>query len=252
MTAFRHSQTCDDDESTSRAKKVYEQAPAEAKELADTALGRGSEGELEEVQEKWETRLAWPVVIAAVVSVPAVFLTLLDEPFEMIGHIGLWLATAVLVVETLVLFLVSPEKIAWIRRNWWLIGLTIATILAVIFSIGPMQLFRVLRSVGALRVLRAKQVAKAGESLGKKGQSRWRQMLGKVLATVVVGAFVVIALVDPDSEARSFLEDFVGEEGAIAASIGAGLVTMIGMYFLVRTPKAEEQEADARLASRKE
>lgn len=253
MTSPQQPQTSDDDANSSRAKELYDQAPAEARELADTALGKGSERELEEVQEKWEIRLAWPVLIAAVVSVPAVFLTLLDEPFEMIGHIGLWLATAVLVVETVVLFLVSPEKVAWLRRNWWLIGLTVATVLAVVFSIGPMQLFRVLRSVGALRVLRAKQVAKAGESLGKKGHSRRRQLLGKILATVVVGAFVVIALVDPDSEARSFLEDLVGEEGAIAAAFGAGLITMIGMYFLVRSPKSKEQQGaqDERPASQK-
>lgn len=244
VTESQPSQASDDEANSSRAKELSDQAPAEARELADTALGKGSEEELEEVQEKWETRLAWPVLIAAVVSVPAVFLTLLDEPFEMIGHIGLWLATAVLLVETVVLFLVSPEKVAWLRRNWWLIGLTVATVLAVIFSIGPMQLFRLLRSVGALRVLRAKQVAKAGESLGKKGKSRRRQVLGKVLATVVVGAFVVIALVDPDSEARSFLEDLVGEEGAVAAAFGAGLVTMIGMYFLVRRPRGEGQKRD--------
>jgi CsoR family transcriptional regulator, copper-sensing transcriptional repressor len=221
-----------------------DQAPEEAKDLQDTALGRGSEEKLEEVQERWENRLAWPVFVAAIVSVPAVFLTLLDEPYEMVGHIGLWLVTVVLVFETVVLFLVSPKKIDWLRRNWWLIGMTVAAVLAVVFSIGPLQLFRLLRSVGALRVVRAKQVARAGESLGKKGQSRWRRGLGKFLATLVVGSFVVIAMVDPDSEARSSLEGLVGEEGAIAAAVGAGLVTMIGMYFLVRSPRDQGDEED--------
>lgn len=188
--------------------------------------------------------MAWPVFVAAIVSVPAVFLTLLDEPFEMIGHVGLWLVTVVLVFETVVLFLVSPKKIDWILRNWWLIGLSAAAVLAVVFSIGPLQLFRVLRSAGALRVLRAKQVARAGESLGKKDQSRWLQLLGKVLATVVVGAFVVVAMVDPDSEARTFLEDLVGDEGAIAAAVVAGLITMIGMYFLVRSPRDQGEQAE--------
>jgi len=221
-----------------------DQAPGEVADLKETALGRGSEQKLEEIQERWENRLAWPVFIAAIVSVPAVFLTLLDEPFKMIGHVGLWLVTAVLVFETVVLFLVSPEKISWIRRNLWLIGGSAAAVLAVVFSIGPIQLFRVLRSVGALRVLRAKQVARAGESLGKKEQSRWRQALGKILATVVVGAFVVIALIDPESEARQFLEGLVGEEGAIAAAVAAGLITMIGMYFLVRSPRDRDEASE--------
>src|SRR5699024_4852110 len=121
---------------------------------------------------------------------------------------------------------------------------TAAAIVAVVFSIGPVQIFRLLRSVGALRVLRAKQVARAGESLGKKEQSRWGQVLGKVLATAVVGAFVVIALVDPESEARMFLEDHLGEEGAIAASIAAGLLTVIGMYFLVRSPREQAEDGN--------
>ncbi|QFG68430.1 hypothetical protein [Ornithinimicrobium pratense] len=244
VTTPRSSQGPDDASRSSRSGELTDQAPAEARDLKETALGRGSEEELNEVQERWENRLAWPVLIAAIVSVPAVFLTLLDEPFEMIGHIGLWLVTAVLVFETAVLFLVSPQKIGWLRRNWWLVGLTGAGVLAVVFSIGPLQLFRVLRSVGALRVLRAKQMAKAGESLGKKGQSRWHQMSGKVLATLVVGAFVVIAMVDPDSEARVFLEDLVGEGGAIAAAVGSGLLTVIGMYFLVRSPQDQGEDSE--------
>lgn len=243
-------QAPDDDARSSRVEDAIDQAPGEAADLKETALGRGTDEKLVEVQERWENRLAWPVFAAAILSVPAVFLTLLDEPFEMIGHVGLWLVTVVLVVESVVLFLVSPKKIGWILRNWWLIGLTAAAILAVIFSIGPLQLFRVLRSAGALRVLRAKQVARAGESLGKKEQTRWGQVLGKILATVVVGAFVVIALVDPDSEARTFLENLVGEEGAIAAAIAAGLVTMIGMYFLVRSPRDQDDQHDGAAAAR--
>ena len=34
---------------------------------------------------------------------------------------------------TVVLFLVSPKKVDWVRRNWWLILLTALTIIATIF-----------------------------------------------------------------------------------------------------------------------
>lgn len=214
-------------------------ASSAARELAETAAGQASEERATEIEERWETRLAWPVLLAAIVSVPAVFLTLLDEPFEMIGHVGLWLTTAVLVFETIVLFLVSPKKIDWLRRNWWLVGLTVLAIVAVIFSIGPMQILRLLRSVGALRVLRAKQVAKAGHSLQKLGASRLWQWLGTTLATLVVSAFVVVALVDPESPARTFLEDLVGEEWAIASAIGAGLLLFGATFLLVRPPRRE-------------
>lgn len=113
-----------------------------------------------------------------------------------------------------------------------------------------MQLFRTVRSVGALRVLRAKQVAKAGESLAKSSQSRWRRWLGQILATLVVGTFVVLALVVPESEARSSLENYVGEDGVPFAAAAAGLITVVAMYFLVRTPrKQRENRRDDRSSS---
>lgn len=220
----------------SRQSRPY----AAARELAETATGQVSEDKVREVEERWENRLAWPVLIAAIVSVPAVFLTLLDEPFEMIGHVGLWVSGAVMVLETLILFLTSPRKVDWLRRNWWLVGLTILVIVSVIFSVGPMQILRLLRSVGALRVLRVKQVAKAGHSLQSVGSSRVWQRLGTVLATVVVSAFVVVALVDPESPARSFLDDLVGDEWAIVTAVGAGLALLVATYLLVRPGRSEE------------
>ena len=227
---------------SSRVQKAID----EAKDVAAAGLDKTSDAKINEIQQRWENRLAWPVLLAAILSVPAVFLTLLDEPFEMIGHILLYLTTAVLVIETAVFFLISPKKVDWVRRNWWLIGLTIATILAVAFSIGPMQLFRTVRSVGALRVLRAKQVAKAGESLANKSNKRWRRWLGQILATVVVGAFVVLALVVPESEARTTLENYVGEDAVPFAAAIAGVITVVGMYFLVRTPRKQRTKEDAR------
>lgn len=149
-----------------------------------------------------------------------------------------------MVIETTVFFLISPKKVDWVRRNWWLIGLTVATILAVAFSIGPMQLFRTVRSVGALRVLRAKQVAKAGESLANKSKKRWRRWLGQILATLVVGAFVVLALAVPESEARTTIENYVGEDAVPFAAAIAGVITVVLMYFLVRTPRKQQESED--------
>ena len=238
------------DSNKGRAQNAMSQASDEARDIADAGLGKTSDDQIDELQARWEKRLAWPVLIAAIMSVPAVFLTLLDEPWEMIGHILLYLTTAVLIFETTVFFLISPKKIDWVRRNWWLIGLTIATVLAVIFSIGPMQLFRALRSVGALRVLKAKQVAKAGESLAKRSRSKWNRWLGQILATLVVGTFVVLALTVPESEARTTLENYVGEDGVPFAAAAAGIVTVIAMYFLVRTPrKQQDREHKKRTSS---
>ena len=51
-------QTPDDDAESSRVKDVIDRAPGEAADLKETALGRGSEAKLTEVQERWENRLA--------------------------------------------------------------------------------------------------------------------------------------------------------------------------------------------------
>lgn len=225
-----------------RREDLVSRASTEAKELSDTALGKHSDEKAQEVEERWERWLAWPVIIAAIVSVPAVFLTLLDEPFEMIGHVGLWATSAVLIVETIVFFLLSPSKVDWLRRNWWLVGLTVLVIIAVVFSIGPIQILRLLRSVGALRMLRAKQVAKAGHSLHKSSSSKWRRHLGTFLATGVVSVFIVVALIDPESPARSFLDDLLGEEWAVVTAIGAGVLLFGATYLLMRQPKNEDDD----------
>lgn len=235
-----------DDADRARTKRALDHASDEAKDVATAGLGKTSDAKIDEIQQRWENRLAWPVLIAAIISVPAVFLTLFDEPFKIIGDVVLYLTTVVLIFETLVFFLISPKKVAWVLRNWWLIGLSIATVLAVIFSIGPMQLFRTVRSVGALRVLKAKQVAKAGESLANKSKQRWRRWLGQILAIVVVGAFVVLALVVPESEARTSLESVVGEEGVPFATAVAGAITVAVMYFLVRTPRKQRDNEGTR------
>ena len=108
-----------------------------------------------------------------------------------------------------------------------------------------MQILRLLRSVGALRVLRAQQVAKAGHSLRKTSSSNLWQHLGTLCATLVVSAFVVVALVDPESPGRSFLDDLVGEGWAIPAAVVAGLLLIAATYLLVRRPRSQEESSEA-------
>src|SRR5690625_1060045 len=121
MTTADSPHAHEDDANPSRAQKAIDHATEEAKDVAAAGLNKTSDEKIDAIQERWENRLAWPVLIAAFLSVPAVFLTLLDEPFKTIGDIGIYLTTAVLVFETVIFFLISPEKIAWVRRNWWLI-----------------------------------------------------------------------------------------------------------------------------------
>src|SRR5699024_2941455 len=59
-------------------------------------------------EKRWQKRLALPVLIAALVSIPAVFLSFLSEPWAEAGRVINLLSGLVLVGETLILYIVTP------------------------------------------------------------------------------------------------------------------------------------------------
>lgn len=186
-------------------------------------------------EEHWEERLALPVIIAALASVPAVFLTLLDAPYETVGNVVNWLSGAVLVAETVVLFAVSRNKGEWVRRHKWLILLTVVVILGVALAIGPVQLLRLLRVVGALRLVRAGRILKAAritrDKLGLSG--RWSKVASAV-AALLVAAFVGVVLADPTSRSRQLLDEWFGSTGQVVLSVIAGVVLALATFLVVR------------------
>src|SRR5690625_43936 len=67
-------------------------------------------------EKRWQERLALPVLIAALVSIPAVFLSFLSEPWSEAGRVINLLSGLVLVGETLILFIVTPNRRSEERR----------------------------------------------------------------------------------------------------------------------------------------
>lgn len=197
---------------------------------------------------EWEERLALPVLIAALASVPAVFLTLLDDPYATVGTVANWLTGAVLIAETAILFLVAEDKRSWIRRHWWLILLTLAILLAVVFAVGPVQLLRLLRVVGALRLMRAGRILKAGRLLQRRLglTGRWERV-PTVLATVLVAAFVAVVLADPTSQSRLLLEQILGSTAMTILTILAGVILAVATFLVVRA-RGRRSEAVAESA----
>lgn len=185
-------------------------------------------------RQRWERRLAVPVLVAALASVPAVWLTLLEEPYATVGVVANWLAGAVLVGETLVLLLVGRSRLRWLRENWWLVGLTLLTVAAVVLALGPVQLLRLVRALGALRVLRAGRIVSAARRVRRRAglSSRWSAVL-TIGAGVVVAVFVAAVLSDPTSRSRLLVEDAVG--AVLGPVPGTVLVVVAGLLLGVAT-----------------
>ncbi|WP_147918757.1 hypothetical protein [Ruania zhangjianzhongii] len=195
-------------------------------------------------QQRWEDRLAWPVLIAALASVPAVFLTLLGEPMSYWGVVASAVAGVVLMAEPVVLLAVSPDKRAWLRRNWWLLLLAVLIVLSVVFALGPFQVFRLLRAIGALRVLRVRRIMTAGRILGRRasgGPGRWPA----VAASVLVAVFVAVVLADPTSTTRGLLAELLPDGWMVPIAVLAGLVLAGATFVVVRSRDSAEEDEDA-------
>src|SRR5690625_7131476 len=109
MTTGDPQQELEGHRTSSRAKKAVDIGRKEAQDVTSVALGKASEAKVEALQERWENWLAWPVLIAALLSVPAVCLTLLGQPLMTSGPIGLCVTTAMFDVDTVMLLLRSRQ-----------------------------------------------------------------------------------------------------------------------------------------------
>jgi CsoR family transcriptional regulator, copper-sensing transcriptional repressor len=209
----------------------------------------------EDRADRLQQRLAVPVLIAALASIPAIFLTLLDDPWSTIGTGVNSVSGGVLVLETVVLLTLTEDRRAWLRRNWLLVVVTIIIIPAVIFAIGPAQLLRLLpvmrvlgvvRFVGALRILRVKRILKAGRILRERyGMDRGWERAITVGISLLCAAFVAVVLADPTSTSGEYARralDAVGLPGAIAAVIAGGIIA--AATYVVARDRGDAASAD--------
>jgi hypothetical protein len=189
--------------------------------------------------ERWEKRLAIPVLFAAVVSVPAVFLMTVGGVPALIGRVLNWLSAVLLVGEAMVPIVLSKDILDWLRAHKWELGLAGLTVPAVVFAVGPVQILRIVLSVGTLRVLRVRRIVSAGQVLARELRlraSRKRLIIG--LALLIAAAFVGTVLADPDARTRQILAEIVARIG-LAPTILTGAflaaVLVLAIRWLMRT-----------------
>jgi CsoR family transcriptional regulator, copper-sensing transcriptional repressor len=179
-------------------------------------------------------RLSGPVLVAALASIPATFLTLFDGAYATVGTALNTLSGAVLIAETVVLLALAEDKRAWLHRNRWLVGLSVLLVPAIILAVGPVQLLRLLRVVGALRIVRVRRIVKAGRIIRERHglTSRWSRVVTGTVVTATA-AFVALVLADPTSESRRLLDDVVGQVGPVGVLLAGGLLA--AATYVVRT-----------------
>jgi CsoR family transcriptional regulator, copper-sensing transcriptional repressor len=202
---------------------------------------RRSDEEHQDRADRLAERIAIPVLIAALASVPAVFLSLFDDPYQTLGEGLNTLSGGVLIAETVVLLAVSENRWSWVKRNKWLVLLALAIIPAIVFAVGPVQLLRLLRIAGALRIIRVKRIFKAGKIVRERAglNKTWERVIG-VGVTVLCAAFVAVMLADPTatrelsrfgSESQDALSNVVNRLGWIGIAV-AGLI-LAGATYIV-------------------
>lgn len=193
--------------------------------------------------QQWEERFSVPVLVAALASVPAVFLTLLDPPYENIGHVANWISGAVLVAEPVALFAVSERKLRWLRDQAPLVGVCVVVVAGMVLAVGPVQLVRLVTTVGALRIVRVGRIIKSGRILRERtGLVGWWATTLTTMAAVLAAGFVAVVLADPTSASRQLLEEWGGWLGAPVVVLLAGAVLAAATFVVARRRHGREPE----------
>jgi hypothetical protein len=192
-----------------------------------------------------EERLAIPVIIAAGVTVPAVFLSVVTEgTAAQIGVVLNWASLLVLTGESALLFLLAGHRLAWIWRHKWTLGILAVAVPAMIFIAAPAQALRfVLRAIhffGALRVLRAGRIIKAGRVLARRigWDGKWRY-LPILVGSAIAAIFVAVVLSDDTSSSRDLL-DQVGAWPRAVLVLVAGAILAVATFVVVRNRRRDE------------
>lgn len=212
--------------------------------------GHGTESAVQDRESPLARRLALAVIIAAVASVPATFLTALDGPASQAGHVINYLSLAVLMGESVILLVMARDRRRWLQENRFLVTTALICVPAVVFAVGPAQILRLLRFVGALRLLRVRRIFRAGRIVRDRlGLTDWRGRVASTALSVVAAVFVAIVLADPTSRSRQFLDGNLDRFGVPAVGL-AGLVlggaTFVVVRYRDRLPTSSARQREPR------
>ncbi len=197
-----------------------------------------------------ERHLALPVMVCAAVSVPAIFLDLWGEGiWGRIGRQVNWAAGLALWAEWILLIVLAKDKRAWLRTHRWTTFIAVLTVPALLFTLGPAQVLRLVRAAGTLRLARVTRIIEAGGVLRRRLGLRGKAGVTALVVTMVLSAaFVVTVLADPESASRRFLADLPGSlpsERIAAALLLVAVTTALILYLRRRATSGPEDASGA-------
>jgi hypothetical protein len=177
-----------------------------------------------------ERRLVVPVIVAAGVSVPATFLSMVEGWPGGLGKILNWASTSVLTGEPVLLFLLTGQRLAWIRAHLWPILIAAVAVPTALFALLPFQILRLLRLVHlmtAVRLLRVNRILDATETLRHHllVDRFWRRV-SMAAGPLTAFAFAGLVLADHRSRTRRLLTALSDRIGPAPVIIAVALVVV--------------------------
>ena len=208
---------------------------------------------------RWEQRLHRPVLIAAWMSLPTVFLyfSKLGEAWEITAVVLSWLIWIVFLAEAVIMIAVVADRRAWIRGHLFGLAILIATLPLLTHVLEALLAARTLSALQGVRILQALYLAKAAKLLKslnvlhRKGQTPkhpavWTALI-LVLSVVFVGIGHKIVTKDkhditPFHGFWNLLQDLPNWALALSA---AGFLLLIGGALTARTRRDGKSAASA-------
>jgi voltage-gated potassium channel len=133
-----------------------------------------------------ERRLEWPMIAAALLTLPAIFL---EDSHGLAHTIGVWLGAAtwlVFLIEVLAMLWVVDSRWAWVRAHPLDVAIVVLTPPFVFASLQGLRLLRILR---VLRVLRLFRLAPAARRLFTAQGLRYVAVIAVLVLVVAAEGF---------------------------------------------------------------